>query len=218
MSVQSPGDYLQSCKKVPGADCVVETTFTLVDGIEKTASRLLPGARYKPLVEPFVKRISQHCGTHVATAPPIAMSAAVNLRGGAWGLLAESRYAPAEKLKPSIFHSPNSIPHLLLQFCATIPGLPRRQLLARVQDLRWRAKELRGCAASGYTFFEDGKSPGSSLSAKPGRAGTSGPANLHDPVRRGRSRRRYRRIEQLSPCGRSRVRREKDRPGAGRRL
>jgi hypothetical protein len=86
----------------------------------------------------------------------LALSAAVNMRGGFWGLIARSTYVEPKPLKRSIFHNPDSLGHFLLQLCATIPLLRTigYYITFRVAYTDSSRKFIDD--AFGYTFFEDG--------------------------------------------------------------
>lgn len=143
--------------RLPFEHAAVHTTFTLVEGLEKTASMLSSqtGVRFNRLITPFVQQVCDQCARRAANVPPVAMSAVVNLRGGAWGLLAESRYVEGTRLKPSVFHSPASLMHTVLQFSAMFPWL--RYLGYKLTYRRYAGSPKEYVdPLHGYTFFEDG--------------------------------------------------------------
>jgi decaprenylphospho-beta-D-ribofuranose 2-oxidase len=152
---------------LPEKDAVVETTFTRVEGLDKIRANLDSAPRSARFGK-FVHELSD--GTHrclaqgnggssvnaaCVTPVPEAVSAVVYLRGGAWGLIARSRYVPKTKLKPSVFHSPNSVLHFVLQLFATIPVLRRLGYLVTFR-LAYTGTTTNYDEAFGYTFFEDG--------------------------------------------------------------
>jgi decaprenylphospho-beta-D-ribofuranose 2-oxidase len=146
---------------LPGPDSAVETTFTLVEGLAPISTALLAnaGVRFDKVITPFVRAVHDaHEGRTTLTPAPIApraMSAAINLRGGAWGLLADSSYVSGKPLHRSVFHSPRSLGHLLLQLAATIPWL--RGIGYKLTYRAYANKPQTFVdEPTGYTFFEDG--------------------------------------------------------------
>lgn len=140
--------------ELPAPNAHVETEFTLIEGLERIATSIRPpgAGRFTEFVSCFQKAIPN--GTHAAGQPPVALSAVVYLRGGAWGLVARSRYVEPRRLEPSIFHAPNSPLHLLLQLLATIPFL--RWVGYSLTFKLYRQPKVHVDKAFGYTFFEDG--------------------------------------------------------------
>jgi decaprenylphospho-beta-D-ribofuranose 2-oxidase len=132
----------------------VETKFELVEGLERIAKsvRQPDVGRFTEFVSCFQKKILEpphgkgHC--------PVATSAVVYMRGGAWGLVASSRYVEPKQLATSIFHTPNSFLHLLLQLLANIPFL--RWIGYSLTFKLYRQPKVHVDKAFGYTFFEDG--------------------------------------------------------------
>jgi decaprenylphospho-beta-D-ribofuranose 2-oxidase len=139
--------------RLPDRNSVVTTEFTLVEGLERIANGTHQ-ARFSKFVEHFVNATHEHCRGKVQ-GPPTALSAAVNMRGGAWGLIARSQYTAAQPLRRSIFHSPRSLPHLLLQVAATIPWLRRIGYILTHSAYKGSPKTYVD-EPHGYTFFEDG--------------------------------------------------------------
>lgn len=147
-----------------GRGAVVKTEFTRVEGLDKIRNALHDGDARATRFGAIVETLSRDTRASVARceaapphapATPEAVSAVVYLRGGAWGLVARSRYVAPTRLKPSIFHSPGSLRHLLLQLCATIPLLRRLGYLITFR-LGYPGVTVNHDEPFGYTFFEDG--------------------------------------------------------------
>ena len=148
--------------QLPARESVVKTTFTLVEGLKRTAGSVAPAKRYEPLLTPFVDSVCSHrnaChGKPVGAVAPEAFSVAVNLRGGGWGLFARSTYEDAKtvgSLPRSVFHNPQSFLHMLLQIAANVPFL--RSVGYWLTYRQYRGKpQVFSDPLRGYTFFEDG--------------------------------------------------------------
>lgn len=150
-------------------DPVVKSTYTCVNGLARIAKGARPSAPHQHWSSSLVEcalaqrseRLKRANANGGAPAGAEAFSAAVNMRGGVWGLIAESEYvaktdAPGGKLKPSFFHTPRSLGHLVLQLLAWIPVL--RGLGYHI-TYRWIYGEkptIYFDEVFGYTFFEDG--------------------------------------------------------------
>jgi decaprenylphospho-beta-D-ribofuranose 2-oxidase len=139
--------------RVP-TNAVVKTEFRLVEGFGRIRDAI------QNVVVPLALETRSTCRSRPASQPPLALSAALNMRGGAWGLIARSEYVDLKreggKLKRSIFHDPTSFRHLFLQFCATIPFL-RAVGYFFTYRLAYRGGPKTFLDdAFGYTFFEDG--------------------------------------------------------------
>jgi decaprenylphospho-beta-D-ribofuranose 2-oxidase len=145
--------------RLPGADAVVETRFTRVNGLDRiaqSASGQRP-ARFSTLVQSFRQSIDGNAKELACAAghAPVALSAVVQMRGGTWGLIARSQYVGKRRLERSVFHSPRSLTHLLLQLVATIPLL-RRVGYWLTFNVAYRSPKTHVDELAGYTFFEDG--------------------------------------------------------------
>jgi decaprenylphospho-beta-D-ribofuranose 2-oxidase len=148
---------------LPAKASVVKTTFSLVEGLKRTAGNVAPvKQRYEPLLVPFVDSVCSHrnaChGQPVGAVLAEAFSVAVNLRGSGWGLFARSTYEPAksaETLPRSVFHSPQSVAHILLQIAANFPLLRSLGYWLTYRQYRGKSREFVD-PLPGYTFFEDG--------------------------------------------------------------
>jgi decaprenylphospho-beta-D-ribofuranose 2-oxidase len=145
--------------KLPAPNAQIETQFTRVEGLERIAQGIgqTGAGRFSPIVNALAQKIPSTPvdDNRPIDRSPIALSAVVLMRGGTWGLVARSEYVKPTRLRRSIFHSPNSLLHLLLQFAATIPWLRTLGywLTFRVS---YRQPRSHVDTAFGYTFFEDG--------------------------------------------------------------
>ena len=143
----------------------VKTRFELVEGLAaigkavKTQQKAWHTALTAAVVEQGRSCRSNGHGaaTDAATEDGLpALSAAVNLRGGVWSLIASSRYVKqTTALDRSIFHDPHSVRHFVLQLFAAVPGLRALGYALTYLAYRGRTREFVD-DAFGYTFFEDG--------------------------------------------------------------
>jgi decaprenylphospho-beta-D-ribofuranose 2-oxidase len=148
--------------ELPAPGARVQTEFTRVDGLARIAQGVQPRpageGRFSHLVSCLASRMQQTNvdGWRAGDQPPVALSAVVLMKGGTWGLVARSEYVkPTTRLRRSIFHSPTSLGHLLLQFAATIPWL-RTLGYHLTFELAYKRPKTHVDEAYGYTFFEDG--------------------------------------------------------------
>jgi decaprenylphospho-beta-D-ribofuranose 2-oxidase len=147
---------------LPAPGARVQTEFTRVEGLARIADGVQPRpaneGRFSQLVRCLAGTM-QKANVDRCRAnghPPVALSAVVLMKGGAWGLVARSEYVkPTTPLRRSVFHSPNSLGHLLLQLAAIIPRL--RTLGYKLTfELAYKRPRTHVDDAYGYTFFEDG--------------------------------------------------------------
>jgi decaprenylphospho-beta-D-ribofuranose 2-oxidase len=142
-------------------NAVVKTDFTRIEGLTRIAAQVKQPdtPRFSPLVRKLAQE-RQACQKAAANGSgrqePIALSAAVNMRGGVWSLIARSNYETGTPFRRSVFHRPTSIRHTLLQLCAPIPflraiGYYITFRLSALNETKTYYDELQG-----YTFFEDG--------------------------------------------------------------
>lgn len=143
------------------ANARVQTEFARVDGLSSIARSVQaqPGmGRFSPLVSCIGRSLPKaETAAFCTNGPrPIAVSAVVLMKGGTWGLIARSHYVdPATPLARSIFHSPNSVGHLLLQLAATLPWL-RTVGYYLTFRLGYDRPKTHVDEVFDYTFFEDG--------------------------------------------------------------
>jgi decaprenylphospho-beta-D-ribofuranose 2-oxidase len=141
-------------------NAVVKTVFTRVEGFARIGTEVRDRSRPRcgTLVDDLVQQRHKHCRpqAEVPEPAPVALSAALNMRGGVWGLIARSQYVAPEKLKRSVFHSPGSFLHMLLQFAATIPLLRTIGYWFTYRVAYTGEPKTFVDEPFGYTFFEDG--------------------------------------------------------------
>jgi decaprenylphospho-beta-D-ribofuranose 2-oxidase len=141
-------------------NAVVKTVFTRVEGFPQIGRQVRAGTppRFGKMVGELVEQRRAHCrrGADVPEPAPVALSAAVNMRGGVWGLVARSEYVPPQPLMRSVFHSPRSVLHMLLQLAATIPLLRAVGYWLTYRVAYTGEPKTFVDEPFGYTFFEDG--------------------------------------------------------------
>ena len=154
-------DITHRLAKLPARDAVVETWFTRVDGLQRIADSVQQrdaAGRFTSVVKCLAERMEKSAAQRACAneQPLYAVSAVLRISGGvAWGLVAQSHYIAPEPLVRSVFHSPSSLLHLLLQFMATLPFF-RRVGYWLTFNVAYRRPKRHVDAAAGYTFFEDG--------------------------------------------------------------
>jgi decaprenylphospho-beta-D-ribofuranose 2-oxidase len=147
--------------ELPAPHAPVQTVFTRVAGLARIGQGVQqprPGeGRFSQLVSCLAGKLPDaHVdGSCAGGQPPVALSAVVHMKGGIWGLVARSEYVKPTELRRSVFHTPGSLGHLLLQFAATIPWL-RTLGYWLTFEVAYREPKTHVDEAFGYTFFEDG--------------------------------------------------------------